>query len=436
MRGNLPERTLVWRLVQDHVQPSLLFLATEFGLYFSHDGGGQWTPLKGGVPTISFRDLTIQRRENDLVAASFGRGFYVLDDLSALREVSDATLAAEATLFSTRRASWYFPRPHLGFDGGLGDQGAGHYVAPNPPFGAVFTYYLQADLLSQQKLRAEREKAAEANASFPGWAAVEAERRELSPQVWLTVRDAGGQVVRRVEGKTTKGFHRVAWDLRYPPPNAIELEEPPPPLWGGPPRGLMAAPGTYTVTLSKQVNGEVTPLSEPRPFEVTPLRAGALPAAHPTEVAAFWRSYEAAVRSHTAMVVALREMLARAERMRVVLARSTADVGSLDATLHALRADLLDLDHRLNGDRAKQSAGEKHPPIPGDRLAAVSRGVDRSTHGPTATHRQMLAIAASELAELRDPIQGCRARLTALASSLVRAGAPWIEGEPLPIPKR
>ena len=86
IRGNIPDRTLIWRMVQDHVKPELLFAATEFGIYFTVDGGDRWTKLTGDVPTISFRDLAIQKRENDLIGASFGRSFYVFDDYSVLRD--------------------------------------------------------------------------------------------------------------------------------------------------------------------------------------------------------------------------------------------------------------------------------------------------------------------------------------------------------------
>ena len=95
--NGLTDKNLVWRIVQDHVKKELMFLGTEFGLYFTTDGGNDWTELNGGIPTISFRDLAIQKRENDLVAASFGRGFYVLDDYTALRNVSADQLKEEAT---------------------------------------------------------------------------------------------------------------------------------------------------------------------------------------------------------------------------------------------------------------------------------------------------------------------------------------------------
>ena len=104
MNGDLPTKLLTWRLVQDHVKKDLLFLATEDGIYFTNNGGTNWIQLKGGIPTISFRDITIQRRENDLVAASFGRGFFILDDITPLRDFNTSMLSAEATMFSIKPA--------------------------------------------------------------------------------------------------------------------------------------------------------------------------------------------------------------------------------------------------------------------------------------------------------------------------------------------
>ena len=149
--GDLPERHIVWRLVQDHVNGrELLFAGTEFGIFFTIDGGGRWVKLTGGVPTISFRDLVIQRRENDLVGASFGRSFWILDDYSPLRQVSEEMLGQEAELFPVRKAHWYVERRPLGGRGKSG-QGSAFFSAPNPPFGAVFTYYLRDEIKTRQK---------------------------------------------------------------------------------------------------------------------------------------------------------------------------------------------------------------------------------------------------------------------------------------------
>ncbi len=108
---------------------------------------------------------------------------------------------------------------------------------------------------------------------------MERERREPEPGIWLIVRDAEGRVVRRLPGPTEAGFHRVAWDLRYPTPNAVELVEPPPPDWGEPPRGLMVAPGSYQVALALQADGETRMLSEPRRYWSKNAGAGAVPSA-------------------------------------------------------------------------------------------------------------------------------------------------------------
>tara|TARA_R110002072_G_scaffold105744_1_gene231144 strand:- start:13558 stop:16848 length:3291 start_codon:yes stop_codon:yes gene_type:complete len=436
IRGNLPDGTLVWRIVQDHVQPDLLFVGTERGVYFSTDRGGRWTHLGGGMPTIAVRDLHIHRRDNDLVCATFGRGIYVLDDLTPLRSVSAEQLAANAMLFAPRKAWWYIERSVMGFQPGKGDQGAGYFQADNPPFGAVFTYWLGDDVRTLAEARQQAEKAArEAGkaVSFPGWDAVEAERREQAPKVWLTVRNADGDVVRRVPGPTKAGFHRIAWDLRHPTPNAVTIVPPAPPEWGMPPRGLLTAPGRYTVSMSIERAGEVTQVGAPQPFDVVPLRSGALPGSPSPVAAKFWRSYEQAVRDHTAMTVAVAGMLAQSKRMAAVLEHTQAAAGAtLDRDVTALRRQLLDLDTRFNGDRSRQEPGEKHAPTIQSRLFSVELGVAQATYGPTGTHRRQLEIVRQQLDELRPMLDEHAKQVSALVRRLIEAGAPWLEGQPLP----
>merc|ERR1711965_2490 len=149
--SNMPDRTLVWRIVQDPIKENLLFAATEYGVYTSLNGGVSWQKLPG-TPTISFRDLTIQKRENDLVAASFGRGFYVLDDYSALREMTPENLSKKGKLFKPRDAKLFKPRNSLGNTGGQ------FYTAKNPEYGAVFTYNLNDVPKTSKSLRMQRER--------------------------------------------------------------------------------------------------------------------------------------------------------------------------------------------------------------------------------------------------------------------------------------
>ncbi len=200
----LPERHVAWRLVQDHVNPKLLFAATEFGVFFTV-GGDVWTKLAGGTPNISFRDLVIQKRENDLVGATFGRSFYVFDDYTPLRSLTAENLKSDTMLFPVRDALWYLQRMPLGdFQiGGKSSQGDSYYVADNPPFGAVITYYLPESILTAKEQRRKSEKEIEkegGNTPYPGWETLRAEKAEEAAAVVLTIRDSNGEVIRKIEG--------------------------------------------------------------------------------------------------------------------------------------------------------------------------------------------------------------------------------------------
>jgi hypothetical protein len=180
--GNLPAKHDVWSVVQDHVNGNLLFVGTEFGVSVSVDGGASWASLKGGLPSIQVRDIHIQKRETDLVLGTFGRGFYILDDYSALREVTPASLADEALLYPLRHA-YSFSNSGLGPAGsaGIGSL-SGNYQVQNPPFGAVFTYHVRQAMPADTKLV-------------------------------LTIENQAGQQVRRCELDKAPGLRRVAWGL-------------------------------------------------------------------------------------------------------------------------------------------------------------------------------------------------------------------------------
>lgn len=429
--GNLPDRHLVWRLVQDHERTDLLFAATEFGIFFTVDGGGKWIELEGGSPTISFRDLAIQRRENDLVAASFGRGFFVLDDYAPLREVSAQALESDALLLPVRDAWWYLPRTPLGRSE-KGSQGADLYTAPNPPFGAVFTYYLADSLQSREELRKESEKPlneAGEDVPFPGWDAINAERLEPDPAIWLTVRDGDGNVVRRVSGPAKKGMHRVAWDLRFPATQALGVE----PGYFDDPNGPLAAPGTYSVTLASSVDGKNTELAGPVSFDVEPMRSGALQGAPPAEVAAFWRRVAELQRGTTAAGQTIDLARKRLEQLKTAVERSRSAPGSLDGRLQALREQLDAMSIDLNGNPALQPAGEPESPSINGRLQVAMIGTSFSTYGPTPTISRSTDIAEERFTALRANLNRFMSEtLPAFEASLADAGAPWVPGQPIP----
>lgn len=430
LKANLPSRTLLWRVVQDHVEPELMFLATEFGIWFTPDGGKSWTQLKGGLPVISFRDLAIQKRENDLVAASFGRGFYILDDYSPLRQIDGKMLEKPAALFSTRPALWYIPRQVLGSDQ-KASKGDAYFVADNPPFGAVFTYYIKDDIRSARQTRQEAEKSArkaEQDIPFPGWEAVEAERLSPEPMVWLVVTDAKGQYVNRIRGNRTKGIHRTAWDLGLPSKAAMRAEQ-----GDWEPRGPMAAPGQYFVSLYKQQDGQLELMAGPEPFELKPLNLNSLKGASPEAVVAFWQEVQEVRRSISAGNVLLQSLLSKTNLMERALARTAVQPAELTAKIHQLRQELQKLDLQMNGNRSKDQVGEDNPPTPNSRLSFATMGTANSTYGPTPSHRQQLELAKLAFASIRHRLEQIRTtEVPALEKALQQAGAPWFEGMSLP----
>ena len=433
--NGLPERHVVWRIVQDHVNPDLLFAGTEFGVFFTIDGGGLWVKLSGGGPTIPFRDLVIHTRENDLVGATFGRGFWILDDYTPLRQVSQDQLQKQALLFEVRDADWYIPKLPLGDFGanGKASQGDAFFVAPNPPFGAVFTYYLKDGLKTSLEQRREVEKERQRTGEdtpYPGWDELRREETEEAPAMVLTVHDAAGNVVRRIEGPVTPGFHRVAWDLRYP------LSSP----WTPEPEGEkyidipgpLAAPGTYRVSLASRVNGQLTDLGLEQPFEVVPMVERGLQGANPEEVVAFSRRLDDLNRQVTGAGAAVDTLLIESDAVKATLLRSQAPIELRDRA-RAIELELLDIQQKLKGNETRALYSEEGPVSISQRLNVAVMGNFRSTYGPTPTHERMVEIAASEFADVKARMERLtESELPSLRKDLDAAGVPWTPGRGVP----
>jgi hypothetical protein len=432
---NLPERHVVWRIVQDHVNPALLFAGTEFGVFFTIDGGNKWVKLGGGAPTISFRDLAIQKRENDLVAASFGRGFWILDDYTPLREITEDQLKNEAVLFPVRDASWYIEKMPLGnFDNnGKASQGDSFFVAPNPPFGAVFTYYLSEGLKTAQEQRRESEKKLEesgGDTDYPGWTALRDEEIEEPPAIILTVSDSNGEVIRRLEGPVSAGFHRIAWDLRYP------LSSPWTPKTGEPEyivvSGPLTAPGSYQVKLSTRVNGQLTTLGQGQSFEVSPIGERGIPGAPGEERLAFAVQLDDMSRQLKGSSAAVKTLLVETAAIKDTLLRSSAET-ALREQARSIELELLGIQQKISGNEARDLYGDQGPVSISRRLEVAKMGTFRSTYGPTATHIRSMEIVELEFADIKAGIRRIsEVEMPALREELNNAGVPWTPGRGVP----
>jgi photosystem II stability/assembly factor-like uncharacterized protein len=422
--GNLPGRTLVWRLVQDHELRDLLFAATEFGIYFTVDGGKQWIQLQGGVPTISFRDITIQRREDDLVAASFGRGFFILDDISPLRMITPDLMDQEAVLFPVKDP-WLFAPKQISLD-----PGASEYRAENPPYGAVITYYLKEDANSLRSTRQESEKELEkqnAGIPFPGWDKLEAEIAEETPFVLFTIRDGEGTIVNHVKAPAKKGIHRVSWNLRRSSQRVVELEQPGD--FPTPGNGFMATPGVYSVNMYLVNGDKVREVSGKQGFEVKPLRKGVLESATSLEIAQFRDSLECFQQEIGKAASLLERSAMKIASLNRACLSVEKDAHQLLEQVFEAESELKQLDRQLNGYQSRDQVGEKQAPTPRTRLSVASQGISIS-YGPTDLHRQSLLLGKKELEPLMADLKKLAGEtLPALEEALMVAGAPWIEGE-------
>lgn len=427
MRANLPEKLLVWRLVQDHVKPELLFLATEFGIYFSPNSGKEWVKIKGGLPTISFRDITIQRREDDLVAASFGRGFYVFDDIEVFRAATEETLKKEATLFKTRDAWWFFPKAHLSFDEEKGSMGHAHFTAPNPAHGATFTYYLKDGFKSKKEIRQEKEKKIkDGDIPFAGWDSMEEERVDEGPKLMMVIKNAAGEVIRRIPADHSRGFHRLTWDMKYPSSSALKSERPPKEMDQEAPDGMPAIPGQYTAELVLLKEGEVRSLSEAISFRLKPLRNSSLPPQSIEVVDGFWRQLEEVSGRSDLLRMQIEKQSKEIETQQVALERAAASPGSLDKELYTLRNEIQALKTDLFGEPLKLEMGEKTQPLISERIFALARGVAYSSYGPTKTNLETMQIILDELEDFEARSTVIQNKLEQAEQSLKAMGAPPI----------
>ena len=430
--SNLPDRHVLWRIVQDHVNPELLFLGTEFGVFFTVNSGEQWTKLSGGVPNIAFRDLVIQQRESDLVGATFGRSFYVLDDYTPLRYVDEDMLQSGSVLFPVRDTYWYLPRrPHsCAAPGCVDSQGDAYYVAPNPPFGAVFTYYLA----EERKSLADQRKASEEDATgdnedvdFPSWDRIGEEEREDAPAIVFTVSDSEGNVVRHIEADASAGFNRIAWDLRYPVVDPWRPESERGNRWSNP-AGVLVAPGTYQVTMQERIDGELNDLGQQQTFEVVSVREPTLPGSSQPERVAFSQQVDEMRRAVNGTLRAIDDIQTELGAIKESLGNSTANL-ELYSRANRISQQLSVARDRLAGNRTQGSFSvDRTTPVTA-RLGHAAYNPNSTAYGPTDTQRSSLAIARDVYSQVGDQLtQLVDVEYEALKDAVEDAGVPWTPG--------
>ncbi|HXI22619.1 MAG TPA: hypothetical protein VNG71_02010 [Pyrinomonadaceae bacterium] len=432
IKSNLPANQPVWGIAEDQVNPNLLFVGTEYGLFFTVDGGQKWIQMRGGLPTIQVRDIVIQRRENDLVLGTFGRGFYILDNYTPLRAVTPEMLKQDAALFPVKDALMYIQAQPIG-GRGKSFQGESFFTAENPPFGATFTYYLKEELKTKKARRQDAERAAQRSGAavrLPSGAELSAEEQEEAPAIIFVISDSQGRVIRRLTGPVTAGFQRISWDLRYPasslpPPPNPDGEDP----FAEPPGGPLVMPGTYKVSMMKRTDGVTTPIAQSQEFQVTVEGLDRMSPADRIALVEFQQKaarLQRAVQGATQAANALTPRFAAIRRALIETPNAPESLLNDAAALEKRKNEIL---RALSGDQALRQRNFNLPPSINERVGSIVGAQRMSTARPTQTQMDQYTHAAAEfegvLSQLRQLIE---VDLQKLEKQMEAAGAPWTPG--------
>jgi len=426
--GDLPGTGPVMAIAEDPVNPNLLFVGTEYGLFFSQTGGNKWTRLRNGLPTISVRDLHIQKPMGDLVIGTFGRSIYVLDDYTPLRTATPEKLAAtDATIFPIRDA-WLYVQANQFGGGGKAHLGEELYEGENPPMGAIITYYVKSAPQTKRQKREAAERDAERNGTkvpYPTIDELRAEEEQQPAQIVLTITDANGNFVRQLTEAAGAGIRRVNWDM-----HSAGLAIPAAPTAGaaggrggrggggggggfggfGGGAGPLVVPGKYQVSISQVFDGATTKLAGPVQFNVTPIDVEPLSPADRAAKEAFQKKaarLQAAVTA--ALEIATENNTNLATIKRALEAQPYTDAGGMIKTVDDLQKRNDEILLALRGDNVARELEEPVAPSISQRIGRVVSGTGSNTARPTKTLEDDYRIAgqlfAPVLAQLHQLVE-------------------------------
>jgi photosystem II stability/assembly factor-like uncharacterized protein len=420
--GDLKEPQVVYSIIQDHEKPELLFVGTEYGVFFTINDGKKWIQLKGGLPTIAVRDIDIQRRENDLVLGTFGRGFYVLDNYTSLREIDEKNLEEmENILYPVKDALMFVKRR-----GTFGGVGTSFFKADNPPFGATFTYYIKEAPKTRKAERQEKEKKLlkeDKPVNYPSWDELRLEDREEKSYLLFTITDENGNVVRKLKEGVKAGINRVTWDLKYADTNPVKK------VTGKNESGTPVMPGKYFVTLSMSVDGVLTEVAGPQEFEAKVLQNSTLPAEDRGELAAFQKEFWEFNRAIEGVLNSTRDLKAKMDVIIEAIKQAPEAPNTLIDDAVRIKRETDDILQHLYIDETIKERNEPRYPTIYDRLNEIAWGMWRTTSSPTQTQRDNYKTASEEFEPILAQVKRLlEVDLKNLEAQMEQYGAPWTPG--------
>jgi len=399
--SDLPKNGPTLSIAEDFVDPNLLFIGTEFGLFCSRDGGQKWTRMHGGLPTIAVRDLVIQKRDNDLVVGTFGRGIYILDDYSNLRIKTADLQTKPAAILPIRTTTAFAPTSR-----GTGSEGETVYSAPNPGDGVKIDYILKEGV---KTLKQKREEAANEALKrgepypYPTPEQLRAEEAEDTATLVFTITDAQGNVIRRLEQPPTAGLHRLTWDMRGPGfsvPSGASPAGRGGRRSGGGGGGFQVMPGDYRVAMSERVAGKITELAPPTPFKIAVEGEENLSAADRKVLADYRERVSRLQRVFTGAQEVLDSLTGRISQVRLALVDAPKATPKLREETLGIESRLRDINIAMRGDDTSSILVAPRPYTLAERVGDVTFAQLFSATPPTKTRIESLKIAEDELREL------------------------------------
>ena len=403
----VPDGFLCWRLVQDHVDKNLMFLGTEYGVYVSDNGGNKWVKFSSGLPTISIRDLAIQKRENDLVAATFGRGFYVLDDYSSLRFLSSNSLKSNI-VFTPRKALQYSP-----IRSGSSSQGSNTYYAKNPDYGAIFTFYLSDEVSTKKQKRKKTEKELEKSNSdipFPGWDELDAELNQNLPKVIIEIYDDNNNFVDRFSTAYKKGFNRISWNLTKNISTNVS---------SGSTRSyspsIRVNPGKYSFNVYLSFDGKVNKIGS-KFFEVERIRSGVLNNPNIDKIDEYVTEIENEYKNYSLLSSKFGK-IKDDNKSIISLINKSSNYKDYISQQNDIQKSIDKIDAFVSGNKSKKDVREKDIETISNRLSVATRGIN-SSYGPTGMQIASLTKAKSLIIILREMIDNLNLEFTKLKNQV------------------
>lgn len=428
--NKLPVNGTIHTIQQDNVNPNLLFAGSEFGFYFSIDGGNEWIEFKSGLPTIAVRDIALQEREVDLVIGTFGRGIFILDDYSPLRTFKKDMLEKDACIFPVKDSKMFIQT--RGFD----NQGSTYFKSPNPEFGATITYFVKEVPKTAKAIRQEKEKALFEKGEpipQPSIAELKAEDKEIKPYLIFTISDESNNIVKRLYKAASKGINRITWNFTYESISPVSTTKYNPlPVTAGRRGGggIQAMPGTYNVSMAIYSKGEIKELSAPVPFICKPLGLATFAATDLKAKYAWIGEASEFSRKMYGTMSYTSELKDKINAVMQAIHQTPAASDDLMKEAERIEAELDNLMFIFNGPEAKASEEEIPPmdmPLSG-RLGEMASATYGTSGDITATAKEQLDILKSEFPPVLARVIKAGEDLQNLNKQLDAAKAPWTPG--------